>query len=519
MLDFVALDFETANSYRGSPCAIGLIRFRDGDSVDERRWLIRPPEQVDYFAPFNVALHGIDSEAVRDAPRWETVLPAIVDYIGDDVVVCHNAGFDISVIRYACAVDNIEWPEMRFLCTLVTSRRALRLPSYRLPYVSASLGFDLGEHHDPLADARAAGLIAVALAREVGADAVDDLAAAHNMTIGYMASGIYKGSVATHAGGGSALSFRGVNPDADPEGHLFGRVVVFTGTLMSMTRQIAWEECARVGAMAQKAPTRNTNVLVVGDINPSVLRPGSNLTGKARRAFELQDQGQDIEVMTEDDFLRSLDGGAFDNLLLPDGGVKELTIRRKDRSLPLADRESERPKPPPKPLRREWVPTDQTCSVDGCSDPAMFRTRSKPTFCNAHIGTILWQGGLVALESFTHPQDYLLTRCIQCENVAHYRFEYVQQKISEGESTCRACFWRTWAEESRRMQGRYAVDTPLTYAEAQAIAEANGFRYLGPLTAQSLPGDPHRTECVRCGKITAERLEDMSFGCTCSRPR
>ena len=44
-------------------------------------------------------------------PALEGVLPAIVDYIGDDVVVAHNAGFDIGVIRYACAVDNIEWPE------------------------------------------------------------------------------------------------------------------------------------------------------------------------------------------------------------------------------------------------------------------------------------------------------------------------------------------------------------------------------------------------------------------------
>ena len=55
-------------------------------------------------------------------------------------MVAHNAGFDIGVIRYACAVDNIEWPEMRFLCTLVMSRRALALPTYRLPYVADRLG-------------------------------------------------------------------------------------------------------------------------------------------------------------------------------------------------------------------------------------------------------------------------------------------------------------------------------------------------------------------------------------------
>jgi len=62
-----------------------------------------------------------------------------VDFIGDDVVVAHNAGFDLRVIRYACALDSIEWPEMRFLCTLVMARRAMALPTYRLPFLAETL--------------------------------------------------------------------------------------------------------------------------------------------------------------------------------------------------------------------------------------------------------------------------------------------------------------------------------------------------------------------------------------------
>ena len=344
MLDFTAIDFETANSYRGSPCAVGLIRYRNGQAVDERRWLIRPPQQVDYFAPFNVALHGITADMVANAPRWEVVLPAIVDYVGDDIVVAHNAGFDIGVIRYACAVDNLEWPSMRFLCTLVMSRRALRLPSYRLPFVTDACGFEMRDHHDALADARAVGGIIAALAQREGVTDLADLASAHRMAIGRMASGIYKGSVCT-ATGSAGLAFPGVNPEADPDGYLYGRVVVFTGTLMSMTRQIAWEECARVGALADKSPTKRTNVLVVGDINPAVLRPGSNVTGKARKAFELQDQGQDIEVMTEDDFLRCLDGGDLQKFDLNQRAGHERTRPTDTAAVPKA----------PKPLRRQPV--------------------------------------------------------------------------------------------------------------------------------------------------------------------
>lgn len=306
VLDYTAIDFETANSYRGSPCAVGLVRVRNGRIVDERRWLMRPPEAADWFASFNTWVHGITAETVADAPRWKEVLPAIIEFIGDDIVIAHNAGFDIGVIRYACGADNIEWPAMRFLCTLVMARRALALPSYRLPFVTDALGHSMGDHHDPLDDARAVTEVVARLAAQQGATTVEDLAATFKIYVGRMESGIYRGSVAVS--GNSALEHPGVNPDADPDGYLYGRVVVFTGKLWAMVRQDAWNECARVGAIPEKNTTQRTNVVVIGDLNPAYLRPGENLSSKARKAFALQDKGQAIEVMTEDDFLRCLDG-------------------------------------------------------------------------------------------------------------------------------------------------------------------------------------------------------------------
>ena len=176
MLDYVAIDFETANAYRGSPCAIGLVRVRGGVPVAEHRWLMRPPEEVDYFDAFNTMIHGITEEMVADSPRWRDALPWVLDFIGDDVVVAHNAGFDIGVIRYACAVDNIEWPELRFLCTMVLARRALSLPSYRLPFVADVFGGSCDNHHDPLADARAVVDIVSGLAAKYDAHDLDGLA-------------------------------------------------------------------------------------------------------------------------------------------------------------------------------------------------------------------------------------------------------------------------------------------------------------------------------------------------------
>jgi DNA polymerase-3 subunit epsilon len=509
VLDYTALDFETANSYRGSPCAVGLVKVRDGVAVDERHWLIRPPEGADWFAWFNVNLHGITAEMVADIPRWKHLLPEILDFIGDDPVVAHNAGFDIGVIRYACAVDNIEWPEMRFLCTLVMARRALKLPSYRLPYIVESFGLVMGDHHDPLADAHGVVAVVKVLAEEAGVNDLADLAAAHQMSIGRMSSGIYKGSVAVSTGRG--FTPIEVNPDADPDGYLYGRVVVFTGTLMSLTRDLARQECARVGASPEQNTTKRTNVLVIGDINPAVLRPGSNVTGKLRRAFELQDKGQAIEVMTEDDFLRCLDGK-------PLSDISEL-LDMSDAPTTSPPRD-QRPEPePPKPPRRRFkgaaTPTDQACSAPGCPEVAAFKTRTKPTWCDHHITEILRQGGIEPLEPFTRPEDWRLTRCIECECVAHYRLEYTLDKNAVGEPTCRACFWRVWAEDVRQRQGEYALHMIVPLDVAQKHAEEHGYEYLAPLTSPSLPDDPHRVQCRHCHLIRVARLGDISSGCDC----
>lgn len=312
MLDFVAIDFETANSHRGSACAVGLVRVRSGQVVDEKMWFIRPPEKVDRFDNFNTWVHGITAEMVVDAPRWSAVLPRILEFIGDDVVVAHNASFDIGVIRQACAVDGIEWPTLQFLCTMIMSRRALSLPSYRLPFVIDALSVAMGDHHDPLSDALGVVEIVRALAFREGAATIEDLCGSLQVNLGRMTGGAYKGSLAVRTGGGSGvdtLASPDVNPNADPDGYLFGRVVVFTGKLMSMTRQDAWDACAGLGAAPENNTTKRTNILVVGDLNPARLRPGEELSSKARRAYALQSKGQTIELMTEDDFLRCMGDG------------------------------------------------------------------------------------------------------------------------------------------------------------------------------------------------------------------
>lgn len=175
-MDYTAIDFETANRSRGSPCSVGLVRIRGGVAVEEQHWLMRPPEGLDYFEPRNVVLHRITPEMVTDQPRWLERLPDILDFVGGDVVVAHNAAFDTSVIRGACDADGVPWPEFDYLCTCVMAKQALSLSSYRLPFVLRALGNSIADHHNALADARGVVEVIAGLANRSGVNDLQALA-------------------------------------------------------------------------------------------------------------------------------------------------------------------------------------------------------------------------------------------------------------------------------------------------------------------------------------------------------
>ncbi len=175
-LDFTAIDFETANSSSASACAVGLTRVRDGRVVATAGWLIRPPAGHDRFFELNTDIHGIRAEDVVGAPGWSDQLAALTAFIGDDIVVAHNAGFDMSVLRRACEATQDACPPYRYVCSLQVSRKTYELPSYRLPFVAAAAGFLDFAHHDATADALACAHIMIDVARRAGAQDVVELA-------------------------------------------------------------------------------------------------------------------------------------------------------------------------------------------------------------------------------------------------------------------------------------------------------------------------------------------------------
>ncbi|MBN9171414.1 MAG: DNA polymerase III subunit epsilon [Microbacterium sp.] len=182
-LDFTAIDFETANSSNASACAVGLARVRDGRVVARAGWLIRPPAGHDRFFDLNVRIHGIRPEDVVGAKSWSEQLGDLAAFAGADVLVAHNAGFDMTVIRRACEATGDECPPYRYVCSLQVARKTYDIPSYRLPLVAAEAGFGEFPHHDAAADALACAHIMIDAARRAGVDDISELAYVHALKV------------------------------------------------------------------------------------------------------------------------------------------------------------------------------------------------------------------------------------------------------------------------------------------------------------------------------------------------
>jgi DNA polymerase-3 subunit epsilon len=326
-LDFVAFDVETANCHRGSVCAMGAVLIRGGRVVSTHSWLTRPPEALNFFDGFNVALHGITPEMVAGQPGFTERLDELLALADGLPLVAHNASFDMGAVREGCSADGRPWPTVSYACSLVMARRALDLISYRLPVVAEECGVDLLNHHDAGADAGACADIVLELARRQGASSLHQLLRDLRIMMGRLDPAMWQGCRA-HWG----LS-QGYPPppeaaiDADPGHPLYGQVIVFTGAL-GLRRVDAWAAVAECGATPEKGVTKRTTMLVVGDgfIGND---PADFYTGKAAKAVRWREKGHRIEVLTESDLADLLwerrTSGASETSGSTDEGVRPAT--------------------------------------------------------------------------------------------------------------------------------------------------------------------------------------------------
>lgn len=182
-MDFIAIDFETANPNYASVCAAGWATVRCGAVVESGSWLCRPPAGLDEFAFYNTRVHGITADKVADQPTFAERVPDLLRRLtGGLPIVAHNASFDINVLDQALATCGQSLPLAKHHCTKKWSQRLLQLPSYKLTTVCRHLGIKIEKHHEAGSDALSAARIALRLAETIGVSTIDELDAAARPT-------------------------------------------------------------------------------------------------------------------------------------------------------------------------------------------------------------------------------------------------------------------------------------------------------------------------------------------------
>lgn len=347
-LNFVGFDVETANDDWGSICQIGLVKYVDGVEESSESWLCTPPESLNFFNEINIGIHGITPEMVADQPRFADLVPKMVEFVGDLPLVAHNAQFDFTALSRACAASGIDVPEMIYGCSLTLARNEkLQVENHKLPTVASHLGFELKNHHDAAEDARACAAITIALAKRHSFEgSFVDFVHSRGFTMGTVDNARVYPVLKDRSGANVALQRRNFglnagktevpvqpavdpawetpkaepkkqsgrrapwdkvatpevipdpNPDADPASILYGQNVTLTGDFEPYEKGALWQRIADQGALIGKNVTKKTTILVAG--------PWATITSKQKRAEELKEKGQDIQIWDEKQLFTAL---------------------------------------------------------------------------------------------------------------------------------------------------------------------------------------------------------------------
>lgn len=306
MINFVALDLETANAYRGSICQIGITEVIDGKIQPSKSWLVKP--QGNMYDGFNIAIHGITPEATKDSPTFLEVWNEVRPYLEGKIVVAHNTSFDMYALKDAFDDSNIEYPTFDYFCTLRIARYIIKgCYSYSLDIVLDHLGIAFDGHHKADNDSRGcAELLLKCL--EIDGSNLEELEGKYHFHRGKFAPDTFVANLAIKNKPTKAQVLDGLeeHPELIDEGNYFyGKNICFTGSCIYGTRKELLQRVKNIGGIPTDSVTKKTDVLVVGQQNYHVVGD-SGMSSKQKKALQLLEKGQSIEILSESEFLDRL---------------------------------------------------------------------------------------------------------------------------------------------------------------------------------------------------------------------
>ncbi len=309
-MDFITIDFEIANNHLNSACSLGMVFVENNIIINEKYYLIHPPTL--HFDEAFTEIHGLTANDVMNAKKFNEVWVEIKEYFNDIPVVAHNAQFDMSVLHACLTAYSLEMPQFQYLCSIPISTKACRGKKIGQSLKDRLNHFEieLNDHHNALADAIACAKLVTHCVELKRKKSLLSYCKVHSSIPVKMFSELkpqtyFKNKKNNQNKFKNRIILSEITSSVDSynEGHiLFGKNVVFTGDLKTIDRKNAMQKVVDLGGLVKSGVSGKTNYLVVGQQEKTLVGDGG-LSTKEKKAYSLKEQGIDIKIIEETEFL------------------------------------------------------------------------------------------------------------------------------------------------------------------------------------------------------------------------
>lgn len=282
--EYVVLDLETTglDPAYDEIIEIAAIKYANGEKISEFTTLVKPENRIDEYI---TELTGITNEMVKDAPKIEKVLPDLMNFLGDSVIIGHNANFDINFLYDNNMLCLNEPFTNDFIDTMRISRRLFKDIRHRLVDLANEFKISADVQHRAMADCDVTQKVYEYMRNHCNVNNIDIAAFLK----------------ASHGKSYDLKDFKSETEEFDDSHPIYGRSVCFTGTLEKFQRKEALQIVVNLGGIPADSVTKNTNILVLGnnDYCSSIKDGKSN---KQKKAEELILKGHDLIIISEKAF-------------------------------------------------------------------------------------------------------------------------------------------------------------------------------------------------------------------------
>lgn len=288
MLNFIAIDFETANNKRNSACSVGYTIVKNSEIIDTGYSLLTPQTGNDFTLSW---VHGIKYTDTMGAPNWAQFMNHFnmqqeIHGLPDAALIAHNSPFDKSVWNACHKHENMATPNNEFYDTLKLSQTVLQLENYKLPNVARALGIDNFNHHNAADDSIACARIAIEISKQTQLITVPQLWSLTN------------NSRKTSTPRIEAIASSQIIPPKtpNPKHPLYNANVCITGNLVNFSRDEIMVLLQKFGAKATNSVTKKTTLLIAS----------TSFTSKYEKATHLKSTGQYLEIIDEQTLIEAM---------------------------------------------------------------------------------------------------------------------------------------------------------------------------------------------------------------------